>query len=244
MANEGGEWIMHGLEWDDPYRIRSWRELIDWINEVGFLPLFKNEIEGFSAEEHVSPRYWWSGDIEQDPWEWRELIARTGEVAYGKFFGRKSGFISLEWLPVFANFRRDGYDFDARWDDGLANIRHKRIMDCFETDEEGIREYKGLDLKRKAGFGKDGYKNFDGVITDLQMQTYLTIRDFRRKRSKAGREYGMPVSIYCKPEDLWGYDRVSAAYREDPKESKEKIYGRVRGLYPNAKERALDQVLR
>ena len=36
MAKEGGEWIMKGLDWDNPYRIRSWRELINWINEVGF----------------------------------------------------------------------------------------------------------------------------------------------------------------------------------------------------------------
>ena len=53
MANEGGEWIMKGLEWDNPYRIRSWRELITRINELGFLPLFANEVPGFSAEEHV-----------------------------------------------------------------------------------------------------------------------------------------------------------------------------------------------
>ena len=36
MANEGGEWIMKGLDWNDPYRIRSWHELINWINQVGF----------------------------------------------------------------------------------------------------------------------------------------------------------------------------------------------------------------
>ena len=29
MDNEGGEWIMKGLDWDDPMRIRSWRELIN-----------------------------------------------------------------------------------------------------------------------------------------------------------------------------------------------------------------------
>lgn len=53
MAVENGVWTMCGMEWDDPYRIRSYRELINWINEIGFLPLFKNEIEGFSAEEHT-----------------------------------------------------------------------------------------------------------------------------------------------------------------------------------------------
>ena len=27
MANGRGEWIMRGLDWDDPARIRSWEEL-------------------------------------------------------------------------------------------------------------------------------------------------------------------------------------------------------------------------
>lgn len=35
MSVENGEWIMHGLAWDDPYRIRSPKELVNWINEVG-----------------------------------------------------------------------------------------------------------------------------------------------------------------------------------------------------------------
>ena len=45
MAVENGVWTMYGMDWDDPYRIRSCRELINWINEIGFLPFFKNEIE-------------------------------------------------------------------------------------------------------------------------------------------------------------------------------------------------------
>ena len=44
MTNEGSEWIMKGLDWDNPYRILSWRELINWINEVSFLPFFVNEV--------------------------------------------------------------------------------------------------------------------------------------------------------------------------------------------------------
>ena len=26
------------LDWDDPARIQTWGELIDWIDEIGFLP--------------------------------------------------------------------------------------------------------------------------------------------------------------------------------------------------------------
>lgn len=115
MSAENGNWTMRGLDWDNPYRIRTWQELINWINEIGFRPLFGNEVEGFSAEEHTSSNQWWTGDRQQDPWEWLEIIAASRQVAYGKFFGNKAGFISLEWLPYFANCRRNGYDFDARY---------------------------------------------------------------------------------------------------------------------------------
>ena len=62
MAVENGEWIMRGPDRDDPACIRSWEALVDWIDQVGFLPLFRNEIEGFSAEERTCPFDWWSGD--------------------------------------------------------------------------------------------------------------------------------------------------------------------------------------
>ena len=235
MANEGGEWIMKGLDWNDPMRIRSYRELMNWINEVGFLPLFANEVPGFSAEEHVSPLFWWTGDPEQDPWVWREIIPETGEVAYGKFFHNKAGFISMEWFPYFANSRRDGYDFDA----AFMQRRVKAIMDICEDGNE----HPGFELKPAAGFGKAGYKNFDGCMTALQMQTYLVIRRFKRRRSKHGQSYGMPVSYYQKPEDLWGYEHVTSAYREDPKASAERIFQRARALFPGGTDSVLRKVL-
>ena len=54
MAIENGEWIMRGLDWDDPARIQRWEELIGWIDEIGFLPLFKNEVDGFSEEDNAA----------------------------------------------------------------------------------------------------------------------------------------------------------------------------------------------
>ena len=249
MAIENGEWIMRGLDWNNPYRIRTWRELISWINEVGFLPLFANDVEGFSAEEHVSPDFWWTNDPERDPWLWREYIARSHEVAYGKFFDKKAGFISVEWLPYFANYRRDGYDFDARWQDGLANIREKTIMNFYiseDTDGETVwktEEIVSTDLKKRAGFGKEGAKNYPGIVTGLQMNLYLVITDFRRRRNKKGREYGMPVSVMFPPETIWGYDAVTAAYRESPHTSWERLIGRVRELYPSASVESIRQLI-
>ena len=111
MGNESGEWIMHGMKWDNPDCIHSVDEAIKYINEFGFLPLFKNDIDGFSLEERTVPEYWWSDNPEIDPWMWRAIIARRHDIVYGKFFDKKAGFISKKWLPVFANYRRDGYDY-------------------------------------------------------------------------------------------------------------------------------------
>lgn len=118
-------------------------------------------------------------------------------------------------------------------------------MDCFEGSLAGDdKEQSGLQLKKMAGFGKDGYKNFDGMMTELQMQTYLVVKDFRCKRNKHGLEYGMPVCVYSKPEDLWGYDMVTTAYSEKPEDSREKIFAHVRELYPDATEKQLAAVLK
>ena len=168
---EEERWVMQGLSRDDPNRIKSAEELEEYVREIGFLPLFRNEIAGFSVEERTASDDWWTGDESIDPWEWRKVIASRGNVAYGKFFDKKAGFISKEWFPYFANFRRDGYDFDARWDDELAGIRSKKIMDLFMEENEG-RELFSSEIKAEAGFGKKGEKNFEGEITRLQMQTY------------------------------------------------------------------------
>lgn len=233
MGNESGTWIMYGVDRDDPECIHTVEEAIAYINEVGFLPLFKNEIPGFSLEERTVAQDWWSGDPQVDPWEWRALIARSGEVAYGKFFDQKAGFISKEWLPYFVNCRRDGYDFDALWEDEKASGRQKKIMDLF-SEENADAELYSAEVKLKAGFGKGGEKGFDGTITNLQMLLYLCVRDFRQRKNKKGQEYGWAVAIYATPEHIFGYDLVTSAYKEDPAQSETRIAEHIRDIYPIA----------
>lgn len=239
MAKEDGTWIMRGLDWDDPARIQSWQELTGWGDEVGFLPLFRNGADGFSVEENTSDLCWWSDDPAQAPWKWRQLIARSGRVTYGRFFVGKTGFVSRAWLPHFANWRRNGYDFDSRWDEELATMRQKRIMDCFSEKDE----WSSFELKRQAGFGKGGEKNFEGTVTGLQMGGYLLIRDFRRRLNKRGQEYGWHISVYSTPETLWGYDHISSAYSVDPAESKALIYEQIRKNFLEATQEKLDAAL-
>lgn len=241
MGNESGQWIIYGVEWDDPECIHTVDEAIQYINKVGFLPLFKNEIPGFSLEERTVPEYWWSEDPVHDPWEWREIIAREGEVAYGKFFDKKAGFISREWLPYFVNYRRDGYDFDALWEDGKAPVRQKKIMDLYLEDTEV--EYYSNEIKEKAGFGKGGEKGFDGILTNLQMEMYLIPRDFRQRVNKKGEGYGWPIAVYSTPEHIFGRKHITSAYGESAEESGRRIEEHLRDVYPIATQKQIKRVI-
>lgn len=147
-------------------RIHSAAELETLVQEIGFLPFFACPVLNFSIEEFTPSRYWFVEGVE-GPWEWRMELARRGVVAYGKLFAKKAGLVSRAWYPDLDNYRRDGYDFDARWDEGLAGYREKRIMDVLLSEGPTLSK----DLKRLAGFGADGLKGFDTAITNLQMQT-------------------------------------------------------------------------
>ena len=242
-------WIMKGLSWDNPLRICSAAELTAWVDEIGFLPFFANEAAGFSAEEHVAASAWWTGDKATDPWEWREEIASAHAVAYGKFFDGRAGFISRAWLPFFANARRNGWDFDGKWQSGAASQREKAIMEFFvdpESDDAPVFTNAAIlstDLKKRAGFGKGGEKNYPGVLTGLQMQLYLVIGGFQRRTNKRGAAYGMPVSAIMAPESIWGYDWITSAYGEEPAESWQRIFDRAREMYPDADEKGIIKLI-
>ena len=100
------DWNLNGCRKNDPSRFRSVEDVIARIHEVGFLPLFATEIPGFSVEEHTYAFDWWSDDPDRDPWAWRMEIASRDDIAYGKFFDRKAGFISMPWFPIYWNSMR------------------------------------------------------------------------------------------------------------------------------------------
>ena len=207
------------------YELKSKEDIISLVNEIGFLPFFANEIIGFSVEEHTPTELWFS-DVADGPWEWKGPIARSGNCLYGKFFGNKAGFISLDWFSDFANYRRDGYDFDSRYDEGLAQTKDKNVYDTIA--EHGTLLSKKL--KSICNYRKGGNKGFDTVITRLQMQSYVCIADFEYMKDKYGQQYGWGVAKYSTPEELYGYDIITEAYSREPCESKERIVKQLRNI--------------
>lgn len=227
MIVNDGKWTLEG-EKDIAFQLQNSSELSDLINKIGFLPLFKCGIDGFSVEEHTSPDDWWTGN-KKDPWDWRGIVAGEGNIAYGKVFQNKAGFISKEWYPYFASYRRDGYDFDSRYEDGLASKKAKNIIDLLSVNGSMM----SYEIKNSAGFGKEGEKGFDGVMAVLQMQTYITVRGFKRKINKKGEEYGWAVGLYSLSEDLFGKDYVRSAYKIPADECRDKIITHIREVFPD-----------
>lgn len=221
------------------HELRSPEDIMELTAEAGFLPLFTGDIPGFSVEDFCPPELWFSDEAD-GPWEWKGPIARSGTCVYGKFFGGRAGFVSREWFPDFANLRRDGYDFDARYDDGLASRKDKDVYDTIAAHGAILSR----ELKRLRNYRKGGNTGFDMVITRLQMQSYVVIGDFVYLQDKFGRPYGWGVAEYTTPEALFGCDFVAAAYRRKPEESKERIFGHLRVILPEAKEEQLRKLLR
>lgn len=209
-------------------RITTCMELKDLVREIGFIPLFENEIPGFSVMDITSGRWWWTGDEDRDPWVWRMLLSRDPGIAYGKLFGGRAGFVSRKWFPVLASYRRDGYDFDARYEDGKASHRCRKIMRLFEK-QTSIPSFL---IKSMAGFSKDGEKGFEGALTLLQMQTYLTVSGFTRKQAKSGEYYGWHVAVYSTSEEKFGPERIASAYGLGAAGAREKLVKQLMKINP------------
>ena len=147
-------------------KLESMEDLLQAVEYYGFLPFFPNDIPGFSVEEMCAPAYWFAEDRD-GPWEWKGPAAQTKRCAYGKLFRKKAGFVSREWLPELVNFRRDGYDFDARCDDGLVFHKDEELYNTVHAEGEILSKF----LKKKLDYRKGGNTGFETCITRLQMQT-------------------------------------------------------------------------
>ena len=224
------------------FYVRSKDDLIEAIRTFGIVPYFSNAIPGFSLEEHCDPRVLWS-DTGDDSWSWKGPVIQAAHCAYGKLFMKKAAYVSAEVFLDLANYRRDGYDFDARWDDGLARHADKDLY-------ERIDDYAPIlsrELRRAGGFGWQGRgekKGFETTITRLQEQCYVIISNFVYTLDKHGMPRGWGVAEYNTPEKWFGESFTDRVYRRSPAESYERIFEMMRGYFPETDEKILKNLLK
>ena len=233
---------MSNLTFFDDFKIDSRPHLIQVLDEVGFLPFFANEIEGFSIEEHIAPGHWYDDQEDGfwDAWEWKGPVIRETGCAYGKFLRNKAMYISPKWFPDFANFRRDGYDFDARFEDGLASIDDRDLYNLIEANSPILSK----PLKKLGDYRKGGRKGFDSSITRLQKQCYVIISDFRYATDKFGNEYGWGIAEYSTPEVFMGKKFINKVYKRTPEESYERVFKHFRKILPGVEDEWIEKMLK
>ena len=217
------------------FYIRRKQDLIDAVREFGIVPYFRTSIPGFSLEEHCHPAVLFS-DTGDDTWEWKGPVIRESGCAYGKFFEKKAAYVSRELFPDLANYRRDGYDFDARYDDGLARFQDKQLYDLIDANGPILSK----ELRRTGGYAysgrwqkTEGKNGFDSSITRLQEQCYVLISDFVYTLDKNGNRRGWGVAEYSTPEKHLGGAFTAKVYVREPKESYERLLEHLVHLFPD-----------
>jgi len=229
------------------------REMQEAIRERGFLPFFAGEIPSFSIEEFC-PQELWFADDEEGPWEWKSEAIIEGDCAYGKFFGGKAVFISMEWFPDFVNYRRSIANLSQQESEMLATIKqHQSLLSkeikrlCGYTKPRKSRPSNPLERMAEKEFARQvkrprqARESYETAITHLQMTTHIVTADFEYSVNKEGRRYGWSIARYCTPEDFFGEERLQVA--RTPSESYERIVSHLREILPWASEDAIRQLV-
>ena len=218
--------------------LRSAGDLAALVNEIGFLPFFRNAIPGFSIEESTPGELWFSE--EEGPWEWKDPVIERTNCAYGKFYQGKAMYISAAWFPDFANYRRDGYDFEGFYENGFARSQDKKLIDALNR----CGPLRTRQFKQESGLSQKGDgKNFDSALARLQMQTFLLIDGFEYAIDRQGKPYGWGIARYATPEQRFGADFFDTVYERSPEESGERVLHQLRKILPDAYDGDLVRLL-
>lgn len=219
--------------------IHNYDDFIDVLQQTGF-SMGGGNSEGIysivSWDWNEQPPYetpvrWHTEDRETDPWEWRmRVLQERDDIAYGKVFFKKSGYITKEWMPYFIKVRRDDRNFIEAYEDGLISNYAKRIYSVV-ADHESLPLHL---IKPMIDFKKEEKSQFDRAIVELQMKMYLTMCGSQQKVSEKGEAYGWSSTVFCTAERYFGdevFRKVSKLKKDDAIET---ITRQVIALNPEA----------
>lgn len=231
------DYFLRNQEKEQRYEIHSCPELIECIQQVGFLPLLESGIEGFCAESMMAEECRFTefpdGSWEWPLWQWKGPVVTEGNCVYGKFFSGKAGFISREWWPDFYNWR---HSQNPKPEEGT--IEEAILMTLRENGSMITRE-----LRAACGFtGPKMRGKFDAYIKRLQMACYIVTENFVYPTDKHGHEYGFGWSLLTTPELMLGKDACLCC--RTPEESYQRMTEHLMRLLPDATEKQIKRILR
>lgn len=228
--------------------IERYEDFAEALMECGFSLGGTNDEGIFSLFSGTSPRYragetlrWYGDDPETDPAAWRmRILAERKDVAYGKLFFKKSGYLTRQWAPCFLAARRGGWSLEEAYRDGQVSREAMRLYRAVaENGPQPLHQ-----LKLLAGFGRERKAGLERGLTELQMKFFLSVCGAQAKVSQAGKEYGWSSSVFCTTEEFWGEEVFLEAQELDGRKAEAAVLEQVRRLNPQAEERRILKFLR
>jgi len=236
-------------------------QLMERIQQVGFLPLLDSGIRGFSAEEMVAEdcRYvtFPDGGWDWPLWKWKGPVVTEGNCVYGKFFNKKAGFVSRAWWPDLCNYRRSQHPQPAPGtiedailatlqEHGSLITRQLRALCGFtgpKAPSKRVQKQDGLyPAEHEVVRPKVNMRSrFDAIITRLQMGCYIVTEDFVYPLDRHHHEYGWGWSLLTTPEQLYGAEACQSS--RPPEESFQRMLTHLHTLLPNVEEKALRRMI-
>jgi hypothetical protein len=213
-------------------KITEYRDFVNIVEEIGFMPFSKNCIDFISLDGDTGLTYpeQWHTDLPSDPWPWRVKIEEEHKAAYGKLFDKKPGFISLEWYPRFLAARRGGRSFKEMFSDGLISNYARQIYALFDT-------YSILathEIKSLCGFTKETNSKYESAMCELQMGMFITTNGMTYKVGSSGEPYGWPATAYSTVEIWAGEELTEQSCLIKPQDAMDDILIRINEIAPNA----------
>lgn len=232
------------------YRMRiDSRETLQEAAELfGLLPFFPNEIRGLSVAEMCSPGKLFGGNVEEGCWEWKGPVIRKKTTAYGKFFNRKAGFVSLDLVADFFNYRRNLFPVKEgsidemlleiiRENDSLTSTELRRLIFGGKKRTEWDELPSSDDFNLSGG----GRKSLESPLHRLQMGGWIIISDFEYKVTRSGERYGWGVARYSTPENVFG--ELILGHKGSPKQSYDFLIKKIKEKIPLASEGAIGKLI-
>ena len=210
---------------------------MEYISEVGFLPLLNMGIGEWSAEAVLDEDCQYvvlpDGGWEWPLWEWKGDIIRESGCAYGKFFGQKAAFITRQWWPDFCNYRRS---IHPRPEEGSIE---DTILEILSVNGSMITR----ELRKACGFtGPKMRSRFDAFVSRLQMGGWIVTEDFVYPHDKHGHRYGWGWSLLTTPENIFG--REACRPDRTPEESYRRLADHFHNILPELSDKEIERLIR
>ncbi len=219
------------------YKVKTYEEALDVIEEIGLLPLATLIPDLPSLNTITLPEYWHS-ESEFDPWIWRTKFSTDGVAAYGKFIKKKSVLISRHLLPYVKKVLGYTESVEERYFNGTVS---KEALDIYRI----IRQAEGIDtraLRVKAGLKeKDKKRVFDNALLELQESMDIVISGIQEKKNAEGEKNGWSSTAF-ETYDSWTIRNDIDIVSLDKEDSKEYLMSYFKNGCSNESLKRLEKI--